>query len=62
MRAKRLIVPFAALLVAVAVTAGTAAAQSPVEPQTASSGIRWVSGGVGMDETFALQQMEGEYN
>jgi len=40
-----------------------AAAQVPgLEPQTTSSGIRWISGGVGFDETFALQQMEGGYN
>ena len=32
------------------------------EPQTTSGGIRWVSGGVGFDETFALKQMEGGYN
>ena len=53
-------------LLLAAIVAGfcsVAAAQVPgLEPQTTSSGIRWISGGVGFDETFALQQMEGGYN
>jgi hypothetical protein len=49
-------------LTLIAGAVGIAAAQSPLEPRTSSGGIPWVSGGVGMDETLALQQMQGDYN
>ena len=42
--------------------AGFAAAQlPPLEPQTVS-GVTYVTGGVGQDETQALRQMEGRFN
>ncbi len=46
----------------VAGSLGSVSAQVDLEPQTTAGGIRWVSGGIGFDETHALKKVEGEYN
>lgn len=46
----------------VAGSLGSVSAQVDLEPQTTADGVRWISGGIGFDETLALKKVEGEYN
>jgi hypothetical protein len=51
------------MLVAAILVFGMASAvqATVIEPQTSPNGVRWVSGGVGMEERSAIALLEGEY-
>ena len=51
------------MLVATLLVVGmtTAAQAIVIEPQTSPNGVRWVSGGIGMEERSAIASLEDEY-